>query len=145
MFLLSVFSARVGMIFLVLSAYGAYIITVLQKNLKVFISSSEVWVKVTQLCPTLCNPMDYTVHGILQARILEWRIPKPFPSPGDLPNPGIKPRSPALQADSLPEESLGKPKNTGVGNLSLLQGIFLIQESNWGLLPCRPILYQLSY
>ena len=29
-------------------------------------------VKVTQLCPTLCNPMDYTVHGILQARILEW-------------------------------------------------------------------------
>ena len=30
------------------------------------------WVKVTQLCPTLCNPMDYTVHEILQARILEW-------------------------------------------------------------------------
>ena len=29
-------------------------------------------VKVAQLCPTLCNPMDYTVHGILQARILEW-------------------------------------------------------------------------
>ena len=29
-------------------------------------------VKVTQLCPTLCNPMDYTVHGILQVRILEW-------------------------------------------------------------------------
>ena len=145
MFLLSVFSARVGMIFLVLSAYGAYIITVLQKNLKVFISSSEVWVKVTQLCPTLCNPMDYTVHGILQARILEWRIPKPFPSPGDLPNPGSKPRSLALLVDSLPLEPLGKPKNTGVGSLSLLQGIFLIQESNWGLLPCRPILYQLSY
>ena len=144
MFLLSVFSARVGMTFLVLSACGAYI-TVLQKNLNVFISSSEVWVKVTQLCPTLCNPMDYTVHGILQARILEWRILKPFPSPGDLPNPGIKPRSPALQADSLPEESPGKPKNTGVGSLSLLQGIFLIQESNWGLLPCRRILCQLSY
>ena len=29
-------------------------------------------VKVAQLCPTLCNPMDYTVRGILQARILEW-------------------------------------------------------------------------
>ena len=29
-------------------------------------------VKVAQSCPTLCNPMDYTVHGILQARILEW-------------------------------------------------------------------------
>ena len=32
----------------------------------------KVKVKVTQLCLTLCNPMDYTVHGILQARILEW-------------------------------------------------------------------------
>ena len=32
----------------------------------------EMKVKVTQLCPTLCDPMDYTVHGILQARILEW-------------------------------------------------------------------------
>ena len=45
----------------------------------------------------------------------------PFPSPGDLPNPGIKPRSPALQADSLPAEPRGKPKNTGVGSLPLLQ------------------------
>ena len=32
----------------------------------------KVQVKVAQLCPTLCDPMDYTVHGILQARILEW-------------------------------------------------------------------------
>ena len=32
----------------------------------------KVKVKVSQSCPTLCNPMDYTVHGILQARILEW-------------------------------------------------------------------------
>ena len=52
----------------------------------------------------------------------------PFPSPGDLPNPGIKPRSPALQADSLPIEPPGEPKNSGVGGLSLLQGIFLTQE-----------------
>ena len=36
-------------------------------------------------------------------------------------------------------------KNTGVGNLSLLQGIFLTQELNWGLLHCRQTLYQLSY
>ena len=64
--------------------------------------------------------------------------------PGDLPNPRIKPRSPTLQADSLPTEPLGKPKNTGVGSLSLLQEIFLTQESNWGLLHCRWILYQLS-
>ena len=53
-------------------------------------------VKVTQSCLTLCKPRDYTVHGILQART--------FPSPGDVPNPGIEPRSPTLQVDSLPAE-----------------------------------------
>ena len=42
-------------------------------------------------------------------------------------------------------ESLGKPKNTGVDGLSLLQGIFSTQESNWGLLHCRQILFLLSY
>ena len=61
-------------------------------------------VKVSQSCPTLCDPMDYTVHRILQARILEWVT---FPSPGDLPNLGSKPRSSALQADSLPSEPPG--------------------------------------
>ena len=59
--------------------------------------------------------------------------------------PGIKPRSPALQANSLPAEPQGKPKNTGVSSLSLLQWIFPTQESNQGLLHCRWILYQLSY
>ena len=44
----------------------------------------------------------------------------PYPPPGDLPNPGIKPRCPALQVDSLPSEAPGKPRNTGVGSLSLL-------------------------
>ena len=68
-----------------------------------------------------------------------------FPSPGDLPNPGIEPSSPAFQADSLPAEPQGKPKNIGVGSLSLLQRIFPTQESNKGLLHCRWILYQLSY
>ena len=72
-------------------------------------------------------------------------VGKPFPSPGDLPNPGIEPRSPALQMDLLPAEPQGKPKNTGVGSLSLLQGICLTQGSNQGLLHCRQILYQLSY
>ena len=60
------------------------------------------------------------------------------------PNPGIEPRSPTLQADSLPAELPEKPKNTGVGSLSLLQGIFPTQESNLGRLHCRWILYQLS-
>ena len=70
---------------------------------------------------------------------------QPFPSPGDFPNPGIEPRSPTLQADSLPAELPGKPKNTGVGSLSLLQRIFTTQKLNWGHLHCRWILYQLSY
>ena len=51
--------------------------------------------KVTQSCLTLCDSVDYIVHGILQARILEWVA---LYAPGDLPNPGIKPRSPTLQA-----------------------------------------------
>ena len=54
-------------------------------------------------------------------------------------------RSPTLQVDSLPAEPQGKPKNTGMDNLSLLQQIFQTQESNQGLLHCRQILYQLSY
>ena len=99
---------------------------------------------VTQLCMTLWDPMVYSppgcsVHGILQVRILQ-----ACPPPGDLPNSGIKPRSPTLQVDSLLSEPPGKPKNTGVGSLSLLQGIFPTQESNQGLLHCRQILYQLS-
>ena len=89
-----------------------------------------------QSCLTLCNPMDYTVLGILQARILKWVA---FPFLGDLPNPGIEPRSPALWADSLSAEPPEKPKNTGVGSLSLLQQIFPSQESNWGLLHCKQI------
>ena len=128
----------------------------------------------------------------------------PCHPPGDLPNPGIEPRSPTLQADSLlseppaaaakslqmcptvqphrwpltrllcpwdspgkntgvgchfllqcmkvksesedaQSEPPGKPMNTGVGSLSLLQGIFPTQKSNQALLCCRWILYQLSY
>ena len=67
----------------------------------------QVKVKVTKSCPTLCDLMDSTIHGILQARILEWVA---FPFSSDLPNPRIKPRSPALQADSLPAEPQGKSK-----------------------------------
>ena len=69
----------------------------------------------------------------------------PFPSPGDLLNLGVKPRSPVFLADSLPAEPQRKPKNTGVGNLSLFQYIFPTQESNQGLLYLKWILYQLSY
>ena len=75
--------------------------------------------------------------GILQTKILEWVA---MPS-----RESSKARSPSLHVDSLLSESPGKPKNTGVGCHSLLQGIFLTQESNRGLLHCRQILYQLSY
>ena len=73
-----------------------------------------------------------------------WRG-QPFPSPGHLPNPGIEPRSPAWQADSLPAEPQGKTKIVGVGSLSLLQRIFLTQESTRGHLHGRRTLYQLRY
>ena len=99
-------------------------------------------VKVTQLCPTLRPHVLYS----------PWNSPGQNTGVGslsllqrDLPNPGIEPRSPTLQADSLPAEPQGKPKNTGVGSLSFLQRIFSTQESNWGLLHCRQILYQLIY
>ena len=69
----------------------------------------------------------------------------PFPSPGDLPNPVIEPSSPALQADSLPAEPQGKPKNTGVGSLPLLQQSLPTQELKWGLPRFGQILYLLSY
>ena len=65
---------------------------------------------IAKSCLTLCDPMDSSlpgssVHGISQARMLDWVVS----FSGDLPHPGIKPRSPALQAVSLPTEPPGKP------------------------------------
>ena len=81
---------------------------------------------VSQSCPTLCDPMDYSpsgssIHGILQARILEW-VAIFFPR-GGLPNSGIEPRSPALQADSLPSE----PPYEGVVNDSAPQSKIVVR------------------
>ena len=56
-----------------------------------------------------CSLPGFSIHGISQARILEWVA---IPFPGDLPDPGIKPRSPALQADALLSEPPGKPMCT---------------------------------
>ena len=67
---------------------------------------------VTQFCPIFSDPMDYIAcqaslsMGVSRTRILEW-VAIPFSR--DLPNPGIKSQSPALQADSLPSEAPGKP------------------------------------
>ena len=82
-------------------------------------SLSRVWLFVT---PWATQSMEFSRP--------EYWNGEPFPPPGDLPNPGIKPRPPSLQENSLPAEPQGKPKNTGVGSLSLLQGIFLTQELN---------------
>ena len=68
-----------------------------------------------------------------------------MPSSRNLPNPGIEPRSSTLQVDSLPSGPPGKPKNTGVGSLSLLQGNLPDPGIKLGSLHCRWLLYQLSH
>ena len=97
---------------------------------------SHQWVRVlvAHSCPTLCDPMDCNPLGSSGA---PWNSPGKNTRVGchsllqsNLSDPGIKPGSPTLQADSLPSEPPGKPKNTAVGSLSLFQGIFLTQESN---------------
>ena len=108
--------------------------------------SDFVWPCVFGVCP--CVTTWTQAHQALLSMEFsrqEYWSGMSFPSPGDLPDPGIEPRSPALQADSLPAEPQGKPRSTGVGSLSLLQQTFLTQESNHSLLHCRRILYQLSY
>ena len=104
---------------------------------------------VAQLCATLWDAMDRSPPG---SSLCPWGFSRqefwselPCPPPGDFLNPGMELRSPAFQADSLPSEPARKPKNTGVVSLSLLQQIFLTQQSNQSLLHCRWILYQLSY
>ena len=67
---------------------------------------------VAQSCPTLCDLMDYMAHCAplsMEFSRQEYWSGLPFPSPEDLPHPGIEPTSPALEADSLPSKPLGKP------------------------------------
>ena len=69
------------------SEYAVKIVEMTKKRLTIL----HVYAKLLQLCPTVCNPMDHSrpgffVHGILQARMLEW-VAMPFS--GDLPDPGI--------------------------------------------------------
>ena len=103
-------------------------------------------VKVAQSCLTLCNLVDCSlpgssVHGILQARILEW-LAVPFS------RRSLQPRDQTqvshIAGRFFTSQATWKLKNTGVGSLSLLQWIFLTQKWKWGLLHCRWILYQLS-
>ena len=151
-------------------------------------------VEVIQSCPTLCDPMDYTVPGILQARILKW-VAFPFsrgifptqgsnpslwhcrwifyqlshkgsprilewvayiPSPMDLPDPGIKPGSPALQADSLTIELSEKTNRNKVHNKCNLLDSFpnhppnpgpwkYCLQRNWSLVPNRLVTAALEH
>ena len=95
------------------------------------------------------NPVSHIAGGFVTIwatrKAQEYWSGYPIPLPGKLPDSGIELGSPALQADSLPAKPPGKTENTRVGSPSLLQGIFPTQESNWGLLYCRRILYQLRY
>ena len=93
--------------------------------------------KVAQLCLTLCHTIDYTVHGILQARILEWVA---FPFSKGSSQPRDQTQVSHIAGGFFTSRVTGKPKNTGVGCLSLLQWIFPTQESNRGPLHCRRIL-----
>ena len=89
-----------------------------------------------------CSLPGSSVHGILQARKLEW-VAIPF-SRGSSQH-RYWTQVFFIAGGFLLSQPPGKPKNTGVGGLSLLQQIFPLQESNQGLLHCRWILYQLSY
>ena len=80
-----------------------------------------VKVKVALCCLTLCDSMDYTVHGILQARILEWVA---FPFSRGFSQPKDRTHVSHIAGGFFTSWVTGKPKNTGVGSLSLLQQIF---------------------
>ena len=103
----------------------------------------KVKVRVTQLCPTLCDTEDYTVHGILQARILEWVA--------FLLSRGCSQPSNQTQVSHIAGRFFTScatrvaQEYWGVVDYLFSSGFFPTQELNWGLLLCRWILYQLNY
>ena len=99
---------------------------------------NKLKVKVDQSCLTFLHP--HSLYSPWHSPYKNTGVDK-LSLPGDLPNPGIKPRNPAMQVYSLQAEPQENPKNTWVIILSLLHWIFLTQESS---LHCRWILYQLS-
>ena len=112
----------------------------------------SIFKMLVQLSPvsqssTLCDPWTAAHQAPLPMGFSRQELWSGLPClpPGDLLKPGIKPKSPALQVYSLPSEPPEKPRSTGVGRLSLLQGISLTKETNQGLLHFSQILYQLSY
>ena len=109
---------------------------------RAFLTESEGEGEIHSVVSDSLQPHElYIVHGLLQARILEWVA---FPFSRESSQPRDQTQASSI-AGGFPAEPQGKPKNTGVGSLSLLQGNFLTQELNLGLLYCKRILYQLSY
>ena len=98
--------------------------------------------KIAQSCPTLRNPTDYTVHGLLQARILEWVA---FPFSRGSSQPRDQTQVSHIADRFFTSWATREAQILEWVSLSLLQQIFPTQESNRGLLHCRRILYQLSY
>ena len=92
-----------------------------------------MYVLVAQSCLTLCDPMDcsppgFSVHGILQVRILEWAV---ISFSRGIPNPGIKPGSPALQADSLPTEPPGNQLPVNILGMIYAESKVLVNLGCW--------------
>ena len=89
--------------------------------------------EVSQLCLPLCNPIDSNlqIFPLMGFSRQEYQGGLPFPSPEDLPEPGIEARSPTLQADILPSEQLGKPKEMGISDhlTFLLRNLYAGQEA----------------
>ena len=101
-----------------------------------------VKVKVAQNCPTLCDPMDYTVHGILKARILKWIA---FSFSGGSSQPRDQTEVSRIAGRLYTSWATKGSPSTLKWEAYLLQRIFPTQGSNRSLLHCRQILYQLSY
>ena len=100
------------------------------------------YVKVPESCSTLCDPMDCTIHGIFQGRILEWVA---FPVSRGSSQPRDWTQVSRIAGRFFTSWATREAKNIGVGSLSLLQQIFPTQKLNRGLLHYRRILYQLSH
>ena len=109
---------------------------------KIFLKGWKMKMKRKLLSDVQLFATPWTVHGILQARLLEW-VAVPCSRGPSQPRDQTQVSHTAHRF--FTSWATGKPKNTGVGSLSLLQRIFRNQESNRGLLPCRRNLYQPSY
>ena len=105
-------------------------------------SKVKVKVRVTQLCLTLCDPMDYTVHGILQATILEWIA---FPFSRGYSQPRDWTQVSHIAGEFFTVWVTREAQEYWSGSLSILQRVFQTQELNPGLPHWRQILYYLSH